>query len=215
MLSALGHLILVAAILLSSSLYLGATRLESVRQVDKDYLMVHFEDGIVLYRDDATGPGAYQGHYDAPGDDTLKFYGKPLDVVQAVLCRNWKIYSPDDEAYSRGVSPLAIWRKSKSLSMAQNHDYALDHQLFLSLPTPLKDGCSYMVKVSGKTNSQQSEASFRHDIFSSPSEAVHVNIIGYMPRHVLKAADLYLWLGDGGERETTLPSRGRGSGCMM
>ncbi len=43
---------------------------------------------------------------------------------------------------------------------------------------------------------------FAFDIFSSVSEAIHVNIIGYNPDHTLmKSADLYMWLGDGGGRD--------------
>ncbi len=181
--------------------HMDATRLEGVRQVDKDYLMVHFQDGVVTYRDNATGPGAYRGHFDAPGDDTLKFFGTPLDVAQAALRGNWKIYSKDDKAYRKGVSPKAVFRKSKSLNMAQSHKYALDHWLFLSLPTPLKNGCTYTVKVSPEMGADKKEASFKYDIFSSQSEALHVNIIGYMPTPEVKAADLYLWLGEGGERD--------------
>ena len=49
----------------------GATKFLELKVVDKEYLMVHFRDGEVHYRDDATGPSAYLGHSFAEGDDTL------------------------------------------------------------------------------------------------------------------------------------------------
>ena len=36
-----------------------ATKLLGVKVIDKDYLMVHFRDGEVHYRDSGTGPSAY------------------------------------------------------------------------------------------------------------------------------------------------------------
>ena len=62
----------------SSSL---ANRLIGIQVVDKDYLMLHFRDGEVRYRDDATGPSAYLGHSFADGDDTLLVFGPRLDAA--------------------------------------------------------------------------------------------------------------------------------------
>ena len=53
-------LITFLSFLLSSSSL--ANRLIGIQVVDKDYLMLHFRDGEVRYRDDATGPSAYLGH---------------------------------------------------------------------------------------------------------------------------------------------------------
>lgn len=39
-----------------------ATKYLGTKVVDKDYIMVHFRDGEVRYRDDGTGPSAYLGH---------------------------------------------------------------------------------------------------------------------------------------------------------
>ena len=41
------------------------------------------------------------------------------------------------------------------------------------------------------------------DVFSSRSEAVHVNLVGYITASDHKAADLYAWLGNGGARDYT------------
>ena len=62
-------LIPLFSILVSSSAL--ANKFIGIQVVDKDYLMLHFRDGEVHYRDDATGPSAYLGHSFADGDDTL------------------------------------------------------------------------------------------------------------------------------------------------
>ena len=49
----------------------GATHYLDIRVVDQDYLMLHFRDGEVHYRDDGTGPSAFLGHSFAEGDDTF------------------------------------------------------------------------------------------------------------------------------------------------
>ena len=66
---------LVAAFSLISS-NAGATHFLGANVVDKDYLMLHFRDGEVRYRDNGTGSSAYLGHSFAEGDDTLKVFGE-------------------------------------------------------------------------------------------------------------------------------------------
>ena len=39
----------------------AATKVLGLKVIDKNYLMVHFRDGEVRYRDDGTGPSAYLG----------------------------------------------------------------------------------------------------------------------------------------------------------
>ena len=66
--------------------FIHATKFLKLSVVDKDYLMVHFRDGEVRYRDDGTGPSAFLGHTFVEGDDTLK-----------VLAIDW-------------IHPLHLWR---------------------------------------------------------------------------------------------------------
>ena len=65
-------LLLSAMLLAPLSAY--ATKFLDLRVIDKDYLMVHFRDGEVRYRDSGTGPSAYLGHTFVEGDDTLKVF---------------------------------------------------------------------------------------------------------------------------------------------
>ena len=179
---------------------LNATRLIGVKTIDKDYIMVHFRDGEVRYRDDATGPSAYLGHTFVEGDDTLFVFGQRLDPEVADNAANWIISSKDDKGFG-SRSAVAAWRKSKPMNTDNTLTSELDHWIFLQLPKSMKQGSTYTVSIPEAIGSDKTEAEVTFDIWSSVSEAVHVNIIGYSPEEETKAADLYLWLGDGGQRD--------------
>lgn len=189
-------------LLLTAVPALLATRLVEVRVLDRDYLVVFFRDGEVFYRDNGKGASAFSGHDVAPGDDTLVVYGMELDVGLAGAAGSWKIISREDGNYGRkGLNPVAVHRKSKVNNTSHDWEYRLDHWLFLRLPHPLKEGVSYTLTFSRDLNGDVDEKEFNYDIFNSISEAVHVNIIGYTPDSPVKAADLYYWMGDGGQRD--------------
>ena len=181
---------------------LNATRLIGIKTIDKDYIMVHFRDGEVRYRDDATGPSAYLGHTFVEGDDTLFVFGQRLDPEVAGNAENWIISSKDDKAFG-SRSAVAAWRKSKPMNTDNTLTSELDHWIFLQLPKSMKQGSTYAVSIPEAIGSDKTEAEVTFDIWSSVSEAVHVNIIGYSPEEETKAADLYMWLGDGGQRDYT------------
>ena len=75
------------------------------------------------------------------------------------------------------------------------------HWLFLQMPKAMKQGCTYKVAIPAGIGSDKTEASIRFDVWNNQSEAVHINIIGYSPLETIHAADLYQWLGDGGQRD--------------
>ncbi len=178
----------------------SATKLMGVKVIDKDYLMVHFRDGEVRYRDDGTGPSAYLGHSFAEGDDTLLVFGQRLNTAVAQKATSWTISSTDDAAFSK-QSPKAVWRKSKPMQTDNRLVSELDHWLFLQLPRAMRQGHTYTVSIPQGIGSDQSSASICFDIWNTPSEAIHVNIIGYTLSEAVKSADLYQWLGDGGQRD--------------
>lgn len=179
-----------------------ASKLTDIRAVDDQYLMVYFKDGEVFYRDDGKGTNAYRGHAHAKSDDTLMLYGKELDVIRAQAVESWIISSEGDENYGEnGIHPVKVYRKSKVNNTNFSWEYRLDHWIFLQLPYPMKQGENYKIKVAGEINSDKSQIEITRDIFNNISEAVHVNIIGYIPESPVKSADLYYWLGDGGPRD--------------
>ena len=179
-----------------------AARLVEFRVVDEQVLMVYFKDGEVRYRDNAQGPSALTGHDYASGDDALVSFGEPLDVQQAAKATTWKLTSRDDARYgSAGLPPAAVHRMSKVNEANHDWEYRLDHWIFLRLPHPLQVGAHYELQIDAATKSDATRASLHYVLESSPSEAIHVNLIGYHPASPVKSADLYLWLGDGGARD--------------
>ena len=185
---------------LASAQMLHATRLVGVKTIDKDYIMVHFRDGEVRYRDDATGPSAYLGHTFVEGDDTLFVFGQRLSTEIAADPAGWVISSMDDQTFGTR-NAVAAWRKSKPMNTDITLTSELDHWIFLKLPKSMKQGCTYTVSVPEGLGADVPQSSVTFDVWTSQSEAVHVNIIGYSPKEAVKAADLYLWLGDGGQRD--------------
>ena len=177
-----------------------ATKVLGLKVIDKDYLMVQFRDGEVHYRDNGTGPSAYLGHSFSQGDDTLLVFGERLKTDEAQQADLWQISSVDDKAFG-AVSPLKVWRRSKPMNTDNTLTSENDHWLFLQLPKGMKQGCTYTVSIPKGIGADQESLSIRFDIFSCQSEAVHVNIIGYSPAEALHAADLYPWLGVGGQRD--------------
>ncbi|MBN1699100.1 MAG: hypothetical protein JW881_16390, partial [Spirochaetales bacterium] len=182
-----------------------ATDLADVRVVDKDYLMLHFKDGDVLFDEDG-------GSTDGSGGSYTVTYGAALDTKNAAVTGNWVITSADDPAYgTSGASPVAVYRKTKVNGMDEdewgsgdwNWQYTYEHFIYLSLPSSMRQGDTYMIEVPGNINCDTASRSITFDIFRCPSEAVHVNLVGYITGPGVKSADLYHFIGDGGYRDYT------------
>ena len=190
----------VLGVVLMMAVPAAATKVLGLKVIDKNYLMVHFRDGEVHYRDDGTGPSAYLGHSFAEGDDTLLVFGERLVADRAQQAALWRISSVDDKTFGN-VRPQHVWRKSKPMNFDHTLTAELDHWLFLQLPKAMKQGCTYTVTIPKGIGAETTSLSVCFDIWNSQSEAVHVNIIGYVPSEQTHAADLYQWLGDGGQRD--------------
>ena len=190
----------LAALLLLTTSEATATKLISLKVIDKEYLMIQFRDGEVHYRDSGKGASAYLGHTFVEGDDTLLVFGEKLKTAEAQNAALWQISSSDDKLFGT-AQPVKVYRKSKPMNIDHTLTCENDHWLFLQLPKPMRQGCTYKVSIPGNIGSDRTEASIRYDVWSSQSEAIHVNIIGYSPAEATHAADLYQWLGDGGQRD--------------
>ena len=189
----------LAGLLLLTAMPSSATKVLGLKVIDSHYLMVHFRDGEVHYRDDGTGPSAYLGHSFAEGDDTLLVFGERLKA-EAQKAALWQVSSPDDKEFA-STQPLNVWRKSKPMNTDHTLTSECDHWLFLQLPQPMKQGCTYEVSIPQGIGADKEKLSVCFDVWNTQSEAVHVNIIGYTPAEAIHAADLYQWLGDGGQRD--------------
>lgn len=187
-------------VILAVASHTYATNFIGAKTLDKDFIMLTFRDGEVRYRDNATGQSAFLGHTFVEGDDTLMVFGKRLDPGRASDPKLWTVTSADDKNFGT-VNPVAVYRKAKPMNTDHTLTSELDHTLFLRLPKSMLQGCSYTVKIADGIGSDSEQCDVKFDIFSSQSEAVHVNIVGYKPTQDVNAADLYLWLGDGGQRD--------------
>lgn len=161
--------------------------------------MLQFRDGEVRYRDNGTGTSAYLGHSFAEGDDSLIVFGQRLDPAIAAQPDSWIISSSNDKTFSTS-QVAAVYRKSKPMNTDHTLTSELDHWMFLKLPQSMKQGNSYTVKIPAALGADVSEATITYDVWNAQSEAIHVNVLGYTPREQ-KAADLYLWMGEGGQRD--------------
>lgn len=180
-----------------------AAKLVDLRPVDDEHIMIQWQDGWVTYRDEATGPKAFN-HPEGLGGDRLEKFGAPLDHAAAMDPANYEIVSEKDPNYRTPLRPTKAFRKSKVSGTAWNWpdpDFTLEHTIYLRLPKKLIQGGRYRIAFNPKLHSDVPARPFAFDAFKNVSEAVHVNIIGYQPSHPMKSADLYMWLGDGGARD--------------
>lgn len=176
-----------------------AAKLIEVRVLDKDYLVVHLSDGDVIHHEDGKG-------------EEIARYSPELDTSAAVQSSSWTITSSQDSNYGgSGQNPLNCYRKKKLSGHAQMawsgndflYEYTYDHWIFLQLPSALQQDATYSLAIDPAVNSDSASASITFDIYTSRSEAIHVNLVGYAPGVPHKAADLYNWLGNGGARNYT------------
>lgn len=189
----------------------NAAKLVEIEVIDKDYIMVRFKDGDVNFVDDGLGSTAYTSDHDTANNYVVT-YGSALNTTNAVATANWVIKSTDDANYgATGLNPTNCYRKSKLNGMAEmtwntpasdwNYEYTMEHTIYLQLPHSLAQGNSYTIEINANTNSDVLNRAINFDIFNSPSEAVHANLVGYLSDSSIKAVDLYMWMGNGGARD--------------
>ncbi len=132
----------------------------------------------------------------------------PLDVNTAVARAAWSVRSDGDADFKAGVKPERVARKSKGVEFAwmvqgwdgannravnTDPDHANAHWLYLMLPTALKPGQTYTVDGSRIANVGTLKVTWNP--LTSRSEAVHVNLMGWVP-DTAKFAYVYHWAGD-------------------
>lgn len=189
--------------------FIHATKLSTVQIVDRGVILVTFVDGDITFKDDATGPSAYLNNNDEQRDVTV-LHGTPLNIAAAAAISSWKIRSNDDADYANARAPSTCYRKSKINGMGlkkwnmsvndYDYDTPMQHHIYLVMPVPLKEDCTYTLEISSNTGTDKTSASVTFDIFQSRSQAIHVNIVGYTTSSVVKSADVYIWMGDGKAR---------------
>ena len=132
----------------------------------------------------------------------------PLDVAAASAMEAWTVAAAGDPAFAAGVHPLRIGRKSKGTDFAwmsewsqaesrvinSKPDHAKDHWLYLVLPAAMKPGTTYAISGTALPGTAPLPLAWSPD--TARSEAVHVNLMGYLPDVTAKFAYVYHWAGD-------------------
>lgn len=186
-----------------------AARLVELKVVDQNCLQVLFLDGNVEFNEDVHLPGAYTNNTPSIDINKTVWYGNKLNTTEAVSPQNWNILSTDDPDYgTTGINPSACYRKSKITGMAElswsGNDYQyetpMEHTIYLTMPHSLKPGKTYTIQVNSDSNSDTGSIDITFDNFRNISEAIHLNLVGFLDDQSVKSADLYLWMGDGGAR---------------
>ena len=175
----------------------GPKLVEVLPLVDR-VLLLHFDEGHVVHHE--------RGQ---PRSDEQVVAG-PLDTAAATRPASCRISSPDDPAYSRPRSPESVGRKSKGTDFAwfvdrwengravnTRPDHAKEHWLYLELPSPMARGKTYTIDT-GSLASNGRTWTLKFDEANVRSEAVHVNLLGYVPAATQKFAYVYHWMGDRG-----------------
>ena len=133
-----------------------ATRFKGLQAIDKETLVVQFQDGDVRYRDNGTGPSAFLGHTFVDGDDTLVVFHPRLDPSAT----GWTVTSADDPSF--GTVSVTPCRKSKPMHWDHTLTAELDHWLYLRLPKPMKEGCTYTVHIPAASGSDITSAKIQY-----------------------------------------------------
>jgi hypothetical protein len=160
--------------------------------------MLHLDEGHVIH------------HQRGMARSDEKVIVHPLDTAAAARPENYRISSVDDPAYGRPLPPLSVGRKSKGTDFAwfvdrweNGHavntrpDHTKEHWLYLTLPKPMHRGKTYKV-TTNSLGSNGREWAVRFDETRVRSEAVHVNVLGYIPSASQKYAYVFHWMGDQG-----------------
>ena len=159
-------------------------------------VMLHFNEGRVVH------------HERGQSRSDEKVILSALDTEAASKTTNYTLRSPDDPHYKVAQTPVNVGRKSKGTDFAwfvdkweNGHavntrpDHTKEHWIYLFLPWAMEPGRTYLVATSAlASNGKEWRLAF--DERTARSEAVHVNLLGYVPSAPRKFGYVYHWMGD-------------------
>lgn len=203
------YFLLIALWLLASDLL--AAKLVEVLPVDNQCLVIHWQDGMVEYNWDDVTSGSCNGwnyyytenwHLCSDKDQYIPF-GLPLNTSSVQQNFRFRILSSEDLNYGEsGKHPVNIYRKSKAWEASHDERKpVMHHWVYLVLPTPMQNGNSYRIEIDENLNSGELVKYFNYDESVTESPSIKISNTGYQSNAPHKAADVYLWMGDGGERD--------------
>ncbi len=175
-----------------------ASELLEVLPLTDQIILLHFNDGHVIH------------HQRGQSRSEEKVVTDPLDTAAASSAQTYTITSQEDARYAQSHHPVQVGRKSKGTDFAwfvdkweNGHavntrpDHTKEHWVYLFLPQAMKSGSAYTIGT-GTLASNGSQWKLLFDEAKTRSEAVHVNLLGYVPKAPQKYGYVYHWLGDKG-----------------
>ncbi|NER84485.1 MAG: hypothetical protein F6K42_34165 [Leptolyngbya sp. SIO1D8] len=130
-------------------------------------------------------------------------YREPhINLDELEKATHYYIQSNSDPRYQQSLNPVAVYRKSKPLDVAQvgrqKKRWPMHHTFYLELPTPLIADQTYQIQFLDSENLTDISLTFHHQPDRQLSEAIHVSHIGFRPDDPVKVGFLSSWLGTGG-----------------
>lgn len=187
--------LLLLAALLAPAVAVGSEVVEVLPLTDT-IILVHFDDGRVEH------------HRRGQPRSAERVIADPLDVRAASRPESYRIGSGGDPTFGKGLVPRKVGRKTKGTDFAwridrwvDNHavndrpDHTAEHWVYLVLPSPMKRGETYTVDT-GKLAKNGRAWRLSFDERRTRSEALHVNLVGYVPTAPSKYGYVSQWMGD-------------------
>lgn len=178
-----------------------ASELLEVLPLTDQIIMLHFNDGQVIH------------HQRGQSRSDEEVVTDPLDAVAASNTETYTITSQEDARYGQSQHPAQVGRKSKGTDFAwfadkwengravnTRPDHTKEHWVYLFLSPAMKRGSTYTVGT-GNLASNGSQWKLLFEEARTRSEAVHINLLGYVPNAPQKFGYVYHWLGDKGGLE--------------
>jgi hypothetical protein len=174
-----------------------------VTPIRADLLALHVLDGTVDYAKAGQSANA----------DVLTI--SPLKT-DSLATGAFTLTSSDDSSYTGGKNPSSLGRKTKGAQYARFHDNysdpfgfkptrpyaALEHWVYLKLPTALAEGKSYT--LSWNATALTLDGGTKAFVFRAAetrSESIHANVVGYDVASPAKYGYIYHWAGDLGGQD--------------
>jgi hypothetical protein len=131
---------------------------------------------------------------------SINLFNVPIDHAQAARADNFIITSKDDADYApdRQVHPVASGSRTRAIRVSLRKELLVKGtNIFLQLPTPMKNGNHYAVKVLDLGGAIPELSPILFDDSRQINDNIRLNQLGYLPEYA-KYAYIGQYMGDAG-----------------
>jgi len=187
-------LLLCSLFFLAQAPVVSASDIVEVLPLTDQILLVHFDDGNVIY------------HKLGESRNSDVLVSDPLNLADAMAAASYTLSSTDDINYTAVKNPSQVGRKSKGtdylMQGPRTTGRADEHWVYLHLPSKMQTGKNYTLST-GTLAKNGNSFTFTYNEKNLRSEAVKVNQAGYIPSAKTKMGYVYHWMGDKGGLQLT------------